>query len=139
MKSLGTTECPRFPLPSVDRATSEIVVVEPPGFVPCSSPPVFRRSYLAVSTTVNKLFFKQWLIGSMLIIPTSMAVEIPWIHFGNPSWAVKSRAPQGRNVYDISCCEVPEHILNGSRPVGRSWLQAQCEQRWGAIVLLQYQ
>ena len=73
MRSLGTPECPRFPVPSVDRArlmelaTYGMVVVEPPGFVPCSSPPVFRRSYLAVSTTVDKLFYKQWLIDSMLI------------------------------------------------------------------------
>ena len=130
LESLGTPECPRFPIPSVDRArlmelaTYGMVVVEPPGFVPCSSPPVFRRSYLAVSTTVDKLFYKKWLIGSMLIIPTSMEVEIPGIHFRNPSWAVKSGAPQGRNAHDISYCNVPEHILNGSRPVGRSWLQA---------------
>ena len=47
MRSLGTPECPRFPVPSVDRArlmelaTYGMVVVEPPGFVPCSSPPVF--------------------------------------------------------------------------------------------------
>ena len=99
VRSLGTPECPRFPVPSGDRArlmelaTYGMVVVEPLGFIPCSSPPVFRRSYLAVSTTVDKLFYKQWLIGSMLIIPTSMAVEIPGIHFGNPSWAVKSRPP----------------------------------------------
>ena len=72
----------------------------------------------------------------MLIIPTSMALEIPGIHFGHPSWAVKSGAPQGRNVHDISYSEVPEHILNGSRPSGRSWLQTRCEDRWGPIHLL---
>ena len=82
VRSLGTPECPRFPVPSVDRArlmelaTYGMVVVEPPGFLPCSSPPVFRRSYLAVSTTVDKLFYKQWINYS-----TSMAVEIPGIHF----------------------------------------------------------
>ena len=65
MQSLGTPECPRFPIPSVDRAqlmeltSYGLVVVEPPGFVPCSTPLVFRRSYLAVSTTVDKLFYKQ--------------------------------------------------------------------------------
>ena len=94
VQSLGTPGCPRFPIPLVDRAllmelaSYGMVVVEPP----CSSPLVFRRSYLAVSTTVDKLFYKQWLIGSMLIIPTSMAVGIP---------------------------------------MGRSWIQAQCEERWG--------
>ena len=65
VQSLGTPECPRFPIPSVDRArlmeltSYRMVVVEPPGFVPCSTPLVFRRSYLAVSTTVDKLFYKQ--------------------------------------------------------------------------------
>ena len=79
VQSLGTPGCPRFPIPLVDRAllmelaSYGMVVVEPPR----SSPLVFRRSYLAVSTTVDKLFYKQWLIGLMLIIPTSMAVEIP--------------------------------------------------------------
>jgi len=63
----------------------------------------------------------------MVFSPTSMAVEIPGIHLGNPSWAVKSGAPQGRNVHDISYCEEQENILNGSRPVGRSWIQAQCD------------
>ena len=72
----------------------------------------------------NKLFYKQWLTGSMLIIPTALAMQITDIHYGNPSWDVKSGAPQGRNVHDISYCEDPEHILNGSRPAGRSWLQA---------------
>jgi hypothetical protein len=120
---------------SVMRSLDRARLMEPPGFIPCSSPQVFRRTYFAVSTTVDKLFYKQWLIGSMLIIPTSMAVEIPGIHFGNPSWAVKSGAPQDRNVHDISYCEEQEHILNGSRPVGRSWLQAQCEEGWSAIVM----
>ena len=55
----------------MELATYGMVVVEPPSFIPCSSPSVFRRSYLAVSTTVDKLFYKQWLIGSMLIIPTN--------------------------------------------------------------------
>ena len=98
VQSLGTPECPRFPIPSVDRArlmelaSYEMVVVEPPRFVPCSSPLVFRRSYLAVSTTVDKLFFKQWLIGSMLIIPTSMAMEIPG------RWEGRGFRPSVRNA-----------------------------------------
>lgn len=141
MESLGPIDDPRFVIPLVDRmrlvelATLGMVVQEPPGFRPCPSPPEFRRSYLAVSTTVDKLFYKQWLIGSMLIIPTEMAQRIPGIHFGNPSWAVKAGAPQGRNVHDISYCEEPEHILNGTHPAGRSWLQAKCEARWGQIRL----
>ena len=86
----------------MELATYGMVVSEPPGFHPCPSPPVFRRSYLEVSTTVDKLFYKQWQMGSMLIIPTSMALQIPGIHFGYPNWAVKAGAPQGRNVHDIS-------------------------------------
>jgi hypothetical protein len=140
-RSIGTPTCPRFPVPQRDRdrlmelATYGMVVSEPPGFHPCPSPPEFRRSYLEVSSTVDKLFYKQWQLGSMLIIPTGMALEIPGIHFGHPSWAVKSGAPQGRNVHDIPYSEVPEHILNGSRPSGRSWLQTRCEDRWGTINL----
>ena len=132
LRSLGTTSCSRFPVPQVDRdplmelATYGMIESEPPGFRPCPSPPVFRRSYLEVSTTVDKLFYKQWLTGAMLIIPTVLAMQITDIHYGNPSWAVKSGAPQGRNVHDISYCEDPEHILNGSRPAGQSWLQAEC-------------
>jgi hypothetical protein len=38
-------------------ATYGMVVVEPPGFVPCSSSPVLRRIYLEVSTTVDKLSY----------------------------------------------------------------------------------
>jgi len=71
----------------------------------------------------------------MLIIPTVLAMQITDIHYGNPSWAVRSGAQQGRNVHDISYCEDPEHILNGSRPTGRSWLQAECARRWGSIEL----
>ena len=52
----------------MELATFGMVVSEPPGFQLCSSPPVFRRSYLDVSSTVDKLFYKQWLLGSMLII-----------------------------------------------------------------------
>ena len=68
-RSLGTTSCSRFPVPQVDRdplmelATYGMIESEPPGFRPCPSPPVFRRSYLEVSTTVDKLFYKQWLTG----------------------------------------------------------------------------
>ena len=67
---------------------------------------------------MDKLFYKQWLLGSMLIIPTDMAVQVLGIHFGHPSWAVKSGAPLGRNVHDISYCDEPKHILNGPRPSG---------------------
>ena len=87
-----TISQPRFPIPRVDRdrlvtlATYGMMVSEPPGFQPYPSPPVFRRSYLEVSSTVDKLFHKQWLLGSMLIIPTVMATQVPGIHFGNPSW-----------------------------------------------------
>jgi hypothetical protein len=84
---------------------------------------------------VDKLFYKQWLSGAMLIIPTLMAEQLSGIHFGNPSWAVKSGAPQGRNVDDISYCKTPEHNLHGSRPVGRAWLQAECTRRRGPMVL----
>ena len=69
LRSLGTTSCSRFPVPQVDRdplmelATYGMIESEPPGFRPCPSPPVFRRSYLEVSTTVDKLFYKQWLTG----------------------------------------------------------------------------
>ena len=144
-RSLGTPTCPRFPVLQEDRdrlmelATYGMVVSEPPGlpsppdFHPCPSPPNFRRSYLEASSTVDRLFYKQWQMSSMLIIPTSMALEIPGIHFEHPSWAVKSGAPQGRNVHDISCSEVPEHILNGSRPSRRSWLQTRCEERMLAL------
>ena len=76
----------------MEMATYGMVVVEPPGFVPCPSPPVFRRTYIAVSTTVDKLFYKQWLIGSMLIIPTSMAVEIPG------RWEGRDFRPSVRNA-----------------------------------------
>ena len=101
LRSLGTPLSPRFPVLLMDRdrlvelATYGMIVSEPPGFEPCASPPDFRRSYQNVSTTVDKLFYKQWLLGSMLIIPTDMAVQVPGIHFGHPSWAVKSGALQG--------------------------------------------
>ena len=54
LRSLGASGCQRFPVPQVDRgrlmelATFGMVVSEPPGFQPCSSPPVFCRSYLDV-------------------------------------------------------------------------------------------
>ena len=95
-RSLGDPSNPRFLVPQVDwdrlmdLASYGMMVSEPPGFQPCSSPP---RSYLEVSTTVDKLFYKQWLSGAMLIIPTVMAEQLSGIHFGNPSWAVKSGAP----------------------------------------------
>jgi len=140
-RSLGDPSNPRFPVPQVDLdrlidlACYGMMVSEPPGVQPCSSPPEFRRSYLEISTTVDKLFYKQWLSGAILIIPTLMAEQLSGIHFGNPSWAVKSGAPQGRNVDDISYCKTPEHNLHGSRPVGRAWLQAECTRRRGPMVL----
>ena len=57
---------------------------------------LFRRSYLAVSITVDKLFYKH-----------------------------------GR--FDVN--HPYKHGSEDSMPVGRSWLQVQCEERWGAIVL----
>ena len=69
----------------MELATYGMIVSEPPGFRSCPSPPVFRRSYLEVSTTVDKLFYKQWLTGSMLIIPTVLAMQITDVHYGNPS------------------------------------------------------
>ena len=90
------SRCYGFSIPRKDRdrlvdlTTYGMIVSETPRFRPCPSPPVFPRSYLEVSTTVDKLLYKQWLLGLILIIPTVMAVQIPGIHFGHPSWAVKS-------------------------------------------------
>ena len=73
-RSLGTPTYPRFPVLQEDRdhlrelATYGMVVSEPPGFHPCPSPPDFRRSYLEVSSTVDKILF------SMRCIPANCCV-----------------------------------------------------------------
>ena len=73
-RSLGTPTCPRFPVLQEDRdrlrelATYGMVVSEPPGFHPCPSRPDFRRSYLEVSSTVDKILF------SMRCIPANCCV-----------------------------------------------------------------
>ena len=61
LRSLGRPSSPGFTVPRVDRVrlleldTYEMIVSELRGLCrPCPSPPVFRRSYLEVATTVDK-------------------------------------------------------------------------------------
>eukprot|EP01038_Epipyxis_sp_PR26KG_P018031 gene18031-25274_t len=79
-----------------------IVVPTPFPFQSNSSPPALRTLYKQVHCAVNKMLFSLWEIDLVFILPTSVALTIPNIHFSPNHWTSKRGKQSGRPIFDAS-------------------------------------
>ena len=84
---------------------------------------------------MNKLLYKQWCSGTVLIIPTEMAVRIPGAHFSPQHWTTKQGKACGRSLCDVAnsgaADDVP--VNNGRGNDGKERVRQQMIREWGAI------
>ena len=95
-------------------------------FEPACVPPKPREKYLKVAPAVNKMVTALAEQGLAVLLPTSVAIKIPGIHYSPISWVPKSNKAQGRPVVDSSWAE------NG-RPLNTPEVSKKVEEMYGKI------
>lgn len=103
-----------------------IPIVTASGFEPNNTPPRLRSKYLRVAAAVNKLVYSQYQSGQVIILPTSVLLQMGGVHFSSTHWAMKKGKEEGRLIGDGSSdeCGMP---LNGKE------VKQMVEELWGPI------
>lgn len=104
------------------------------GFEPRGKPNALRMKYLATGGAVDKLLYKQYLNGTLLIVPTEDALKIKDVHYSDQSWAAKKESESGRVIGDLSFGENGFNI-NGTTQQGREEIRKKIVEKWTAIEL----
>lgn len=71
-------------------------------YEPNGLPPKLRPLYQQVHCAVNKMLYDLWSSDLVFIIPTSVALTIPEIHFSPTHWTSKRGKQCGRPIFDAS-------------------------------------
>ena len=74
-------------------------------FVPNGKPPPLRQKYLRVAPAVNKMMYELYKAGLIFILPTTVVLAIPGVHFSSTHWAKKKGKKKGRPIGDASSSE----------------------------------
>ena len=64
-----------------------IKIIADETFEPNLKPPELRAKYIRMAPAVNRLMYELYELGLIMIIPTSMAMSIPGVHFSCSHWA----------------------------------------------------
>ena len=113
-------------------------IPKPGRFVPVRTLAPLRTKYIQVQSAVHKILAKQAISGTVVILPTTLATEIPGIHLHNSQhWTLKRGKPCGRTIADLS--NTPDPLLhcplNGSTIEERLVLTQDCISLYGPIKL----
>lgn len=95
--------------------------------------PMRKRYTEQVSHAVNKLLHKQWLEGTVVLLPTSVAETIPGVHFSFQHWALKAGKACGRSICDVAYWSKFYAALNGVAKEGKERVRAMMRAKWGTI------
>jgi hypothetical protein len=61
-----------------------------------------RNKYVQVAGAVHRMLAAQVEYGTVLILPLSVALTVPGVHFSAQHWAPNKGKPQGRSIGDVS-------------------------------------
>jgi hypothetical protein len=82
---------------------------------------------------INRLLYKQYTDGTMILLSLQDAKSIPGIHFSPQHHADSKGKPEGRVIGDLSGQHDPLYTpLNGSA-VDKDALRANISSQWGEI------
>jgi hypothetical protein len=111
-----------------------IHITLPNDFVPRSDRPMMRKRYLQVAGAVNKLLYKQWLVGTVMILPTLLLTQVPGIHFSPQHWTTKAGKACGRVVCDTANGDNEDFVpVNGRGEDDKEQLRVSLIEEWGPI------
>ena len=104
-----------------------IPIVTDPSFHPNGAPPPLRAKYKRMAPCVDRLMHDLYNKGLILILPTTVALSIPGIHFSQTHWARKKGKHWGRPIGDASATD------HGQQPLNAGDVKAQVDGLWGPI------
>jgi hypothetical protein len=117
-------------LRALDIAEFGMVIPVSNTFKTSASRPPLRKKYLLVQHAVNKIIYEMYKKGgTVLLIPTEVAITIPGIHFSSQHWTTKKEKACGRSLGDASN-DPHGNALNDSLGV----VQDMVRKLWGPVV-----
>ena len=115
-------------------AVNSITPPVSPNFRPQSQNiPPLRDRYILLQHPINRLLYKQYTDGTMILLSLQDAKTIPGVHFSPQHHADSKGKPEGRVIGDLSGQHDPMYTpLNGSA-VDKDALRAVISLQWGEI------
>ena len=95
--------------------------------------PPLRDRYIKLQHPINRLLYKQYTDGTMILLSLKDAKSIPGIHFSPQHHADSKGKPEGRVIGDLSGQHDPSYTpLNGSAE-DKDALRVLISSQWGEI------
>lgn len=112
-----------------------VVLALPDEFSTRSSPPKMRKlAETEVCHAINKLVWKQWSKGTVVLLPTAVAENIPGVHFSCQHWTTKKSEDLGRVLCDVANENEKGWVpINGLDSDGKEIMRTRLEEEWGKI------
>ena len=118
----------------LDFAANGITPPVAPSFQPQTiNVPPLRDRYLTLQHPINRLLYKQYTDGTMIMLMLQLAQQIPGIHFSPQHHADSKGKPEGRVIGDLTGQHDEQYTpLNGSAH-DKDDLRETIRQQWGDI------
>ena len=118
----------------LDFAANGITPPVAPSFQPQAvNVPPLRDRYIKLQHPINKLLYKQYTDGTMIMLLLQLAQQIPGIHFSPQHHADSKGKPEGRVIGDLTGQHDENYTpLNGS-PQDKDDLRETIRQQWGDV------
>jgi hypothetical protein len=88
---------------AIEIAKHGMVIPVSDNFKASNQRPPLRKKYLLVRGAVNRILHEMYVKGgTVLLIPTDLAITIPGIHFSSQHWTTKKEKACGRSLGDAS-------------------------------------
>ena len=118
----------------LDFATNGITPPVAPSFRPqADNVPPLRDRYITLQHPINRLLYKQYTDGTMILLLLAVAQQIPGIHFSPQHHADSKGKPEGRVIGDLTGQHDERYTpLNGSLH-DKDDLRETIRQQWGDI------
>jgi len=115
---------------ALDIARYGMVIPVSENFKASNQRPPLRKKYLMVKGAVNKILYDMYLKGgTILLIPTKLAIEINGIHFSSQHWTTKKEKACGRSLGDASNDPFGNSLNDADGQV-----QQAVRELWGEVV-----
>ena len=117
-------------LRAIDIAEFGMVIPVSDVFRSSSERPPLRKKYLLVQGAVNKIIYEMYNKGgTVLLLPTEVAIKIPGVHFSSQHWTTKKEKACGRSLGDASN-DTHGNALNDALGV----VQGMVRKLWGEVI-----
>ena len=115
---------------ALDIARYGMVIPVSESFKASNQRPPLRKKYMMVKGAVNKILYDMYLKGgTILLLPTDLAIKIDGIHFSSQHWTTKKEKACGRSLGDASNDPFGNSLNDADGQV-----QQAVRELWGEVV-----